>query len=164
VSGAASGGRRLVVALGEPTRRDDGCGPRVLEALRARRLPGVELPEPVADPTALLDLWEGAELAVVVDAMRSGAAPGSVARLEGRALARAPRATTTSSHGLSLRDAAELGEALGRMPRRLVAYLIEARDVGPGESLTAEVAAAVQRTAQWVEEELAGQAPRAGEG
>jgi len=146
--------RTVVVGVGEPMRRDDGCGPRVVRALRGRVGSDVELVERVADPTALVDLWDRAELAVVVDAMRSGAAVGSVRRLEGEELANVPGERTTSSHGLSVRDAYELGRALGRVPRRLVLYLIEAGELGHGERLSPAVDAAIGRAAVAVAEEL----------
>jgi hydrogenase maturation protease len=147
-------GRRVVVGVGAPDRRDDGSGPRVVAALRGRVPPDVELVGNVPDATALVDLWDGAALAVVVDAMRSGAAPGTVARRSGDEVDALPVDRPTSSHGLSVADAVGLGRALGRMPSQLVLYLIEARDVAPGSTLTAEVAAAVDRTAERIVAEL----------
>ena len=152
--------RAIVVGVGEPLRRDDGCGPRVVRALRGRVGPDVELVERVADLTALVDLWDRADLAVVIDAMRSGSAVGSVRRLEGEELATVPGERTTSSHGLSVRDAYELGRALGRVPRRLVLYLIEAGELGHGERLSPAVDAAVGRAAVAVVEELGGDGER----
>jgi hydrogenase maturation protease len=153
----------VVVGIGEPFRQDDGCGPRVVRALRGHVAPAVRLVEQVGDMTELLDVWEAAPLAVVVDAMRSGAGPGEVARLEGEELLRARPERTTSSHGLSVRDAFELGRALGRLPIRLVVYLIEADRVAPGTALTPAVAEAVRRTATAIVAELEGIArPSAG--
>lgn len=153
---APATGRVVVVGVGEPTRADDGCGPSVVRSLRGRVPREVELVERVGDPSTLLDLWDGAGLAVVVDAMRSGARPGTVRRLDGRELASAPGERATSSHGFSVRDAYRLGDALGRLPRRLVAYLIEAGNVGAGETLSPEVAVAVGRTARSIAAEVCG--------
>jgi hydrogenase maturation protease len=147
-------GRVVVVGVGEPFRRDDGCGPRVVRGLRGRVGPQVELVERVSESTALLDLWTGANLAIVVDAMRSEAPVGSVVRLEGEGLVNARPTRTTSSHGLSIRDAYDLGQALGRLPQRLVLYLIEADDFAPGEALSPAVAAAIGRTAEAIASEL----------
>jgi len=147
--------RAVVVGVGEPFRRDDGCGPRVVRALRGRLDPSVRLVERVNEWTELLDLWDGAELTVVVDAMRSGGAVGSVVRLEGEELRRAALERSPSSHGLSVRDAYELGWALGRLPRRLVLYLIEAADMEPGAELSPEVERAVGQAAEAVVAELA---------
>lgn len=147
-------GRRLVAGVGESSRRDDGCGPAVVRALRGRVPADVELVEHVGDVTRLLDLWDGAELAVVVDAMRSGRADGELLRLDGADLDRAPTVRPTSSHGLSVRDAFELGRSLGRLPVRLALYLVEAGDVRPGTTLSPAVALGVDRAAQAVVREL----------
>lgn len=147
-------GRPMVLGLGEPARRDDGCGPRVVRALRGRLSPSVALVERVAEPLQLLELWSDAAPAIVVDAGRTGAAAGSVLRLEGAALARAPIGPSTSSHALSLPDAYALAVELGRAPRRLVVYLIEAGELGFGPTLSEEVAAGVPRAAEAIVREL----------
>ena len=157
-------GRTVVVGIGEPRRSDDGCGHRVVEALRSRLCRNVELVAAGGDPTALLDLWSGADLAVVVDAMRGGGPPGTCIRLEGSGLKGLPRSRSTSSHGLSVPDVLELGRAVGKLPGRLVLYLIEAADVRAGERLTPEVADAVERTARAIEDELRDGAARSAGG
>ena len=144
----------VVIGVGEHFRRDDGCGPRVVRALRGRVGAGVKLVERVVEPTELIDLWDRAELAVVVDAMRSGRPTGEVHRFEGEELARVPAERLTSSHGLSIRDAYQLGRALGKLPGRLVLYLIEAGELGHGITLSPEVAEAVGRAAAAVVAEL----------
>jgi len=149
-------GRRVVLGVGERSRRDDGVGPEVVGALDGRVPRGVELVQGIADPTSLLDLWDGAELAIVVDAMVSGAPAGTVLRLEGPDLARAASARPTSSHGLSVRDAFELGRFLGRLPERLLVYLVEARDLAPGIGLSPAAAHAAAQVAHLVEDELRG--------
>jgi len=147
-------GRRLVLGVGERSRHDDGVGPEVVGELDGRVPPEVELVEGVADPTNLLDLWDGAELAIVVDAMVSGAPAGSVLRLEDAEIERASAAHATSSHGLSVRDAYELGVSLGRLPARLLVYLVEAGDLAPGVGLSPAAARAADRVASSVEAEL----------
>jgi len=150
-------GRTLVVGVGERFRQDDGAGPQVVRLLRGRLPPEVELVERVSEMTELIDLWDGAGLAVVVDAMRSGAAAGSLRRLEAPELGVVRPERATSSHGLSVVDAYELGAALGRRPERLVVFLIEAGPTGAGDALSRPVADAVGRAAAAIEAEL--QAP-----
>ena len=161
--GAAIGGP-VVVGLGEPSRRDDGSGPAVVRALATRVPPGVRLVERVGDATQLLELWDGATVAIAVDAVVSGAPPGTLVRLEGPELRRLAAARTTSSHGLSLRDALELSAALGRLPQRLVAYLVEAAETGPGVDLSPAVARAVEQAAERIAHELMAPAPHPTEG
>ncbi len=147
--------RVVVLGVGEPLRQDDGLGPRVVGLARDRLGPDVEVVERVIDPLDLLDRWSGARLAVVVDAMRSGAPVGTVRRLEGDEVERAVVEPATSTHGLSLRDAVALGRALGKLPERLVVILVEAGEVALGEALTPTVHAAVDRAVVTVAAEVA---------
>jgi hydrogenase maturation protease len=74
-------GPALVVGLGNPDRGDDAVGHTVARRLAALRLPGIQLLER-EDPTSLIDLWDGRDLAVVVDAVCSDSVPGTVVIME----------------------------------------------------------------------------------
>jgi hydrogenase maturation protease len=148
------GGARVVIAgLGSPYRRDDGVGPRVasLAAASLHELTG----GPYGDPLDLLGWWDGADLAVVVDATRSGAAPGTTRVVEIDA-SRAPYArdagAPASTHGVGLAGAFRLACAVGRAPRRLVLVGVEGLDFSSGEGLTVEVESAVAGAARRVVE------------
>ncbi|MBZ0090172.1 MAG: hydrogenase maturation protease, partial [Thermoanaerobaculia bacterium] len=72
----------LVLAWGNPGRRDDGLGPAVAAALEALALPGVAV-----ETGYQLEVEDAAELArygrvLFVDADRAGEAPFQVRRLE----------------------------------------------------------------------------------
>ena len=67
------------ICLGHPDRGDDAVGPLAAAQLRAA---GATLLDCNEEPTRLIDAWAGLELVVIVDAVRSGAAPGTVHRFE----------------------------------------------------------------------------------
>ncbi len=116
-------------------------------SLRDRVPPDVELVLTDGEPTRLIEAWTGAELAVVVDAVRADPPrPGRVHRFVlDRPLAGATR--TASSHGFGLDDAIRLALALDRMPGKLIVHAIEAADLTQGTGLTSPVAAAVDEVA-----------------
>jgi hydrogenase maturation protease len=149
-----------VIGVGNPYRRDDGAGPAVIEGIRGRPMPNVELAECDGEPTRLLDLWAGAELAVVVDAVRTDPArPGTIHR---RSL-RHPsfgRAGSATSHAVDLGDAVALAAALDRLPARMLLYLVEVADTTAGVGLTPPVAAAVSELVTEIAEEVAWRAAR----
>lgn len=121
-------------------RRDDGAGP---EAARRLRALGAEAVEHAGDGAALLGLWEGRESVVLIDAMRSGAPPGTVRRLDAHR-EEIPRASFANlSHAFGVAEAVDLARSLGRLPESLVVYGIEATDFGLGDGMTPEVARAV---------------------
>jgi hydrogenase maturation protease len=135
----------LVIGLGNAARGDDAAG-----LVAARRLGGVEHE---GDLLALLDVWEGADSAVVIDAVRSGAEPGTVHRFDagGGPLPAGPR-SSTSTHAVGLAEAIELARTLGRVPARLVVYGIEGERFEAGTALTPAVSAAVEAVADAVRE------------
>jgi hydrogenase maturation protease len=151
--------RRVVVAgMGNEYRRDDGAGPAVAGRVAARLEAVVDL-GPLADPLDLLGRWDDADLAVVVDAVRTGAPPGTVAVVDldevaGRPVAGAP---VTSSHGIGLDRVLRLARAVGNGPRRVLVVGVEGDDFGDGLGLTPAVARAVddaaRRVAELIEED-----------
>jgi hydrogenase maturation protease len=131
---------RVVIGVGNAARGDDAAG-----LIAARRLGGLEHE---GDPVALLDVWRGAELAVVIDAVSSGAEPGTVHRFDATSAPLPARLRgSTSSHALGLAEAIELGRTLGRLPGRLIVYGIEGERFEAGTELTPAVAAAVEAVA-----------------
>ncbi len=147
--------RVVVVGMGSEYRRDDGAGPAVADRVAAR-CAGVAGLGPIAEPLDLLGLWDGADLAVVVDAVRSGAAPGTVRLIElvdptGVAPDGDP-AGTTSTHGIGLAGVLRLARAVGTAPARVVVVGIEGDDFGQGVGLSPAVGRAVPLAAHQVME------------
>jgi hydrogenase maturation protease len=64
--------RRVVIGLGTTAAGDDGVAAAVLEALGARVPADVEVRHLDGEPTRLIEAWSGADLAVLVDAARTG--------------------------------------------------------------------------------------------
>ena len=130
-----------MIGVGNEFRRDDGLGPTVVSRLRDLPLPtDVTLAVCDGEPTRMLDLWTGADLAVVVDAVRTDGDHGghvyeiAVADLAGSS-------EVASSHRIGLGSTVELGRALGRMPARLLVLAVDGTDFGFGTQLTPPVAA-----------------------
>jgi hydrogenase maturation protease len=137
----------VVIGVGNEFRRDDGAGPQLVARLRQQAQAGVDFVVSDGDPIAMIEAWDGAELAIVVDAVRvDPAAPGRLYRLILDRDGLAPE-EAVSSHGLGLGEAIGLAQVLGRMPARLIVHAVEAGDVGPGTGLTPPVAAATSRLA-----------------
>jgi hydrogenase maturation protease len=137
--------RVLVIGVGNPLRHDDGAGLEVARALR-RRAPAarVEVCEHEGETLGLLVRFEDADAVVIVDAVRSGAAPGSVRRVEATGEpVPAELRSSSSTHAVGLAEAIELARALGRLPERVILYGLEGARFDAGSGLSPAVGAAV---------------------
>jgi hydrogenase maturation protease len=132
----------VVIALGARHRGDDAVGPQVAAALRDGH-PPCHIVEGCDDTLALLNAWDTAALAIVVDAAVSGAVPGTIHRLDGGTAPQVKDLSRCSSHGLGLAEAMQLGRVLDRLPARLIVFAIEAKSFELGTGLSQEVAATV---------------------
>lgn len=139
----------LVVGVGNPDRGDDGVGAAVVEELRRRSLAGADVVV-AASPTRLLDAWEGYQRVVVVDAVRTGRAAGSVTVEHVRDGALPVRSGAAGTHGFGVAEAIELARALDRLPPAMVLVAVEADGFAPGAALSPPVASAVAAAADAV--------------
>jgi len=139
-----------VVGVGNPWRGDDGAGLAVAERLEGRLPSGVVVLRREGEPTGLIDAWDGAEAVWLVDAVRSGAAPGAVHRLDGSVDPLPAELFRGSTHHLGVPDAVELARAVGRLPGRVVVFGIEAESFETGNALSPAVANAVEEVAERV--------------
>lgn len=123
----------LVIGVGNRDRGDDGVGPVVAERLASSGIPAVEHSH---DGAALLDVWAGRESVILVDAMRSGAAPGTIRRFDASREPLPKGAFGISSHLFGPVEAVETARALGRLPSNFIVFGIEGQSYGFGEPLS----------------------------
>lgn len=135
--------KTVVIGVGNRLRGDDAAGVAVAERLRPRVPEGVEVVACDEEPSRLIEAWEGADSVVLVDTVSSGAPPGTLHRFDADEEAVPARTFRSSTHAIGIPDTIELARALGRLPRRVRVYGIEAESVAVGSGLTPEVEAAV---------------------
>jgi hydrogenase maturation protease len=150
-----AGGHAKVIGIGNAWRSDDGAGLAVARLLEGTLPPEVEVLEREGEPTSLIDSWEGAEAVWLVDAVSSGAEPGTLHRHDASSVELPARLFDTSTHHFGLAEAVEIARALGRLPSRAIVYGIEGANFDTGETLSPEVEAAAARVAAAVQEEVA---------
>ena len=134
---------RLVVGIGADYRGDDAARLHVARQLKALGLDGVIVYEDAVDALSLPADGNGLSIAVLVDAVRSGASPGTVFRFDAR---RRPIPellfSRYSTHGLGVGGTIDLIRAIGCLPQRLIVYGIEGATFQLGQELSPVVAAA----------------------
>jgi hydrogenase maturation protease len=140
----------VVIGIGSRLRGDDAAGVAIAERLREATPPGVEVVACDAEPSRLMEAWNGAATVVLVDSVTSGAPAGTLHRFEAGDAPLPVRAFRSSTHAIGVGETIELARALGRLPRRVRVYGVEGRDFGNGRPLTPAVEAAVGRVADAV--------------
>lgn len=112
----------VVIGLGNPIMGDDGLGLAALERLRDGwdLPPGVELVDGGTWGMNLLPIIEDAERVLLIDAIDTGAAPGTETTIPRHRL---PRylSTKISPHQVDLHDVLALAELRGTLPDRTTA-------------------------------------------
>jgi len=144
----------LVVGIGNRDRGDDGFGRAVVRQLRGRAPSAVRILERSGDALALIEDWNGIPSVIVIDAMALISEPGRVHRFD---LTHSPLPigfAPHSSHAFGVAETVELARSLGRIPRCLIAYLVEGERFEPGALLSSAVTTAVEDVAERVIVEL----------
>jgi hydrogenase maturation protease len=132
----AAGKKTIIIGLGNEFRHDDAIG---LIAARRLRERGVPAEAHEGDVAALMDRWKDADALVLLDAIKSGAAPGAMHRLDASAVPLDREVFKSSTHALGLADAVELSRTLGTLPPRVFVFGLEVRNLSPGVGLSVEV-------------------------
>jgi hydrogenase maturation protease len=133
----------MIIGVGNDFRRDDGAGLAVVRALEAKTLPDVKVFESDGDAAALIERWAGADKVILIDAISSGARPGTIYRFDALAQPLPTEVAFHSTHAFGVAEAIGLGRALGQLPGVLVVYAIEGKAFEAGIELSAEVERAV---------------------
>ena len=139
-----------MIGIGNAWQGDDAAGLVVAQQLRDRAGEEITVLEMEGEPVSLVEAFDGADDAFLVDAVRSGAKPGTVHRIDATDDPVPATLSAASTHTLGVGEAIELGRALGRLPRRIVLYGIEAESLSAGGELTPAVARAVDEVVERV--------------
>ena len=151
----------VVIGVGNEYRHDDGVGPLVAAKVADRNLPDVRVVISDGEPVSLLEAWAGADVAIVVDAVQcEPSTPGRIWRSTVDSLPGGKG--VASSHALGIPDALLLGQALDRVPGRLLVFAVEAANLDLGVGLSHPVAAAVPAVVDAVLREVSPRFGRAG--
>lgn len=118
--------KTIVIGIGNAWRNDDVAGLLVVRALSLRELPDVTVAETTRVDTDLIDLWQDAGRAILVDAVVSGAAPGTVHCFDLSCDSLPETHVFCSTHALGLVTIVELARVLDRLPLELWVFGVEA--------------------------------------
>jgi hydrogenase maturation protease len=146
----------VIIGMGNPLLSDDGVGIAVANAVaeRLKRSMDLTLMELHTGGIRLMEAMAGFKRAVVVDAMLSGAAPGTLQRFDETDFVTTKN--TFSSHDTDFATAYNLGSMVGvSLPDKVAFWGIEAREFDIfGEQFTDAVAASVPEAVDRIVEQI----------
>lgn len=149
----------IVIGIGQSMRRDDNAG---LAAVSLWQLtfplttenPSVKVELAELPGLELLDLVEGFDAAIIVDAVQSGAKPGTIHMLKEEDLLGFLQ-DSKSAHGWGVAETLRLGRALARhLPEQILLIGIEGQDFSPGMKLSPLVQSTLDTVAQAIEDSV----------
>jgi hydrogenase maturation protease len=128
-----------IIGLGNGMRGDDAVGLLVARRLRQEIGDRVDVIEAEMAGVNLVELMKGTHAVILIDAARSGQAPGTIHRLDASVGPIGGRIFPRSSHALGTMDALELARAMGVLPATVIVYGVEAENTEVGEPLSPAV-------------------------
>ncbi len=149
----------LVIGIGNAYRSDDAAGLIAARRIREQVSKCGSVIEHTGEGAALMELWKDAEPVIVIDAVRSGAAPGTVSRFDAALRPLPASMFRDSTHVFGLAEAVELSRALKQLPRPLIVYGVEAQNLEAGTNLSPAIEFAIQTVVERVLQELSQSTP-----
>lgn len=131
--------KTLILGVGNSILTDDGVGIKIAHKLKEGN-PELEVMETSEAGIALLELIAGYDKLIIIDSIRTEKGePGELYKLGLEALK--PAVNLSSSHGIDIATAYEIGQGMGyRMPEHVSIYAVEIEDNTTfGEECTPEV-------------------------
>jgi len=134
-----------VICCGTPYRGDDAAGLLVAEGLHQLN---IAVSTCTGEATDLLLTMDGAEEVLIVDAVISGAPAGTISEWHDGTTEFRHHSSTT--HALGVAEGIALARELGKTPRQLHIYSIEARTFEIGREISPEVTRAADELAKYI--------------
>lgn len=150
----------VVIGIGQSLRGDDAAGLEAVEAWRTANPATAERPDLSVETLevpglALLERLQQAQSAIIVDAIRSGAAPGTLLQA-GLEQIEVFTSAAKSAHGWGVAETLQLGRRLDPELENLDVHLlgIEGKDYSVGRGLSSEVLEALPRASIAIQKQV----------
>jgi hydrogenase maturation protease len=99
---------------------------------------------------SIISQWQDADAVIIIDAVRSGAEPGTVQCLDADTIDVSE--ATSSSHGFGIASAIEVARALNELPQQIYLCGIEINEMHVGDSLSPIVQKALPELIERIED------------
>ena len=150
----------LIIGIGNPYRGDDAVGLRIAQDIKKKSPDHVNVIEQSGEGISLMDSWKDSDAVILIDAVHSGAQPGTIHRFDVHTQTIPTKFFHYSTHAFGVAEAIELARALKQLPKNLIVYGIEGKCFEAGIGLSLEVEKAVEKVMLRVKQEIHNCSPR----
>ena len=137
----------IIIGIGQELRGDDAVGPNIVRIWQDQHPENANLTRVEISPTPgleLLDLLEGADTAIIVDAAQSGAKPGTV-HIVGMDQLDSFAAGSGSAHGFGVAETIAIGRQANpaSIPETVIIIALETHRMELGQLINLEIRASI---------------------
>ncbi len=133
----------LCIGIGNHYRQDDSVGIHIAARLRSQNLPHLRVIDHSGEGAALMDAWRDADIVFLIDAVSSGAEPGTLVQFAAHDRPLPAGYFAFSTHAFGVVEAIELARTLGELPSCCIVFGIEGARFDFGTELSPRVEQAV---------------------
>jgi len=144
----------LLIGIGNAYRGDDGVGLRIAQDIKKKSPDYVNVIEQSGEGISLMDSWKDADTVILIDAVHSGAQPGTIHRFDVHTQTIPAKFFHYSTHAFGVAEAIELARALKQLPKNLIVHGIEGKCFEAGIGLSLEVEKAVEEVMLRVKQDI----------
>ena len=150
----------LIIGIGNPYRGDDAVGLRIAQDIKKKSPDHVNVIEKSGEGISLMDSWKDSDAVILIDAVHSGAQPGTIHRFDVHTQTIPTKFFHYSTHAFGVAEAIELARALKQLPKNLIVYGIEGKCFEAGIKLSWEAEKAVEEVMMRVQQDIHTCSPR----
>ena len=144
----------LIIGVGNEFRNDDAAGILAARLLKGLLPVEITVAENDGDGTKLMDLWNGYENVILIDAVSFGTEPGTIHTIDANRTEFPKETSIHSSHMFSIAEAIETSRALNKLPEKVTVYGIEGKSYEFGSTISDEVNDAIEKVVSEIQKEI----------
>lgn len=146
--------KTIILGVGNELLSDEGIGVYVAKELEKMSLPsGVEVYEGGTDGFGLINIITEADRLIVIDALKGGAAAGTIYKFDIDEAPDCPDMFKTSVHQISILEVIHLSGLIGKTPQTTILG-VEPGNIATGMDLSPEVRKKIPKLIELVMEEI----------
>lgn len=144
----------LLIGVGNEFRSDDSAGIIAARKLKELLNGDIDIFESDGDGAKLMDMWNGHNNVIIIDAVSFGTSPGTVHVINANKKEFPKEKAIHSSHMFSVTEAIETSKVLNRLPENLTIYGIEGTTYGLGKDISEKVKEAIDKVVSEIQKEI----------